>query len=53
MEFLHKLVKKSDIVEFAKTAENMGKRMMPTTEHQENEENFYPEHKKYFSAPRI
>jgi hypothetical protein len=44
MEFLHEL---------AKIAEGMVKQMAPTAEHKENEENFHPERKKYFSAPKI
>jgi hypothetical protein len=63
MDFLHRLVKKADdvaqlaktadIAKLAKTAENMGKKIIPTGEQQENEENFHPEYKKYFSAPKI
>ena len=44
MEFLHKL---------AKAAEDMARQLTPMTDHQENEENFHPEKKNYFSAPKI
>jgi len=37
----------------AKTAEGMAKQLAPAEEHKENEEYFHPEHKKYFSAPKI
>jgi hypothetical protein len=44
VKFLHKL---------AKTAEDMARQMTPAADHAENEENFHPERKKYFSAPKI
>jgi hypothetical protein len=44
MEFLHKLVK---------TAVDLAKQLSPAEEHKENEENFHPERKKYFSSPKI
>jgi hypothetical protein len=63
MHFIHKLVKKAegvaqlsktaDVAKLAKTAENMARQIAPSTKHQENEEYFHPEHKKYFSAPKI
>jgi len=44
MEFLHKL---------AKAAEDVALQMTPAADRQENEENFHPEKKKYFSSPKI
>lgn len=44
MEFLHKL---------GKTAVGVAKQLSPVEQHMENEENFHPEHKKYFAAPKI
>jgi hypothetical protein len=37
----------------AKTAVDFAKQLSPVEEHKENEENFHPERRKYFSSPKI
>ena len=51
-EGLTRQVTTANLKDLGKVVKDTVGQMAPT-EHQENEENFHPEHKKYFSAPKI